>query len=162
MLTASLSNSYRKNGKKVYVYKVDSNKPAELEQYKQLQGDNHRTENPDGTGKSLYFLGEFDAAGRKRLIQPVIKLTITINNRIVVDDTAAEQKLMREIESHQAVEIAKAMAQQWISAPNQTVAAPVATPKPAVLPSPDEMNENIEQGVGAKAQVGAGVEDIDA
>lgn len=144
MLQATLSNSYRnKKGHKVYTYKV-SGSPKEIAAYKAAQGDNLRE---DELGNPLFFLTENDPDGNKRLIDPQIDLTITTNNRVVVDDIRAEQALMKKVREHEAVEIAKARAQRWVT-PQQarTIAvAPATQPEPAKLATPEEIIETINQ-----------------
>lgn len=77
MLTAKLDGSYRKaiTGTKVFRFVV-SGSESEIEAYKSAQEDNFRT---DEDGKPLFF--------STRYLSDNIKLIITENNNVVVDDT---------------------------------------------------------------------------
>lgn len=77
MLTAKLDGSYRKavTGTKVFRFVV-SGSESEIEAYKSAQEDNFRA---DEDGKPLFF--------STRYLSDNIKLIITENNNVVVDDT---------------------------------------------------------------------------
>ena len=77
MLTAKLDGSYRKavTGTKVFRFVV-SGSESEIEAYKPAQEDNFRT---DEDGTPLFF--------STRYLSDNIKLIITENNNVVVDDT---------------------------------------------------------------------------
>lgn len=161
MLTATLKGSYRskKSGQKVYTYEVDCT-PKEKAALKAAKGDYYRETE---TGIPLHFITEFDAAGEKRIIEPVVSLVITTNNLVVVDDTKQEQALMRDIKGHLAKSIADAKAAAWVRRPEARVnVAAGATSAPAgKLPSAQDLmnetgsNETANQNVNENVTEGA-------
>lgn len=107
MLQGTLNGAYRnKSGNRMYTYIV-SGTPSDIAAYKLAKGEyNVETDK----GEPLFFLPAKDAEGADRIIEPTIKLIITTNGRVVIDDIAAEQRLMKDTQSHVAVEWAKAIA----------------------------------------------------
>lgn len=82
MLVAKFLNYYRKSASSTVFRFVVSGTPEELATYKEIQGDNYRTDNV--TGKPLYFT--------TRYFDDTIKLVVTSNpetgdKRIVADDS---------------------------------------------------------------------------
>lgn len=78
MLTAKLVGNYRKKvtGKLVFRFQVNGTND-EIQQYKDCMGDNLVCD--DTTGKPLYFT--------TRYVSDNVKLLITSENKVVVDDT---------------------------------------------------------------------------
>ena len=111
MLKGSLRNSYRNaNGRKMYVFNV-SGSAKELEQYKEVQGNNYR-EDKD-TQVPLFFLSATDPNGNVNPnIDKSILLTITggDNPRVVVDSTQTEVDALRKAKELVPQELAKQMA----------------------------------------------------
>ena len=78
MLTAKLVSNYRKKVTGTLVFRFQVNGTAEeIQQYKDCMGDNLVLDNT--TGKPLYFT--------TRYVSDNVKLLITSENKVVVDDT---------------------------------------------------------------------------
>ena len=112
-----LSRSYTsKQGNKVFVYTVAGTE-AQLEEFKSVQGDNHRTD--DKTGEPLWFT--------TRCVGNSGTLIITTNGKVVPDMSAFDQaaSLAKQYGGNLGEELAKAAAAQLIGG-GTPVSAPVA------------------------------------
>ena len=159
MLKAILRSQYRSrnSGQKVFVYGVTGS-PAELEQYKTAQGTNLRevaAPAPDA-GTLLFFVTEFDADGVRRLIQKTMILTITTNNKVVVDDLIDKIARDQRVSLAQEAEEGKLRAQVSVF---RTVRAPVAAPVPAPVPAPASADALLDMSFET-AHIGAGADDL--
>lgn len=92
MLTAKLVGNYRKKVTGTLVFRFQVNGTAEeIEQYKTIMGDNLVLD--ETTGKPLYFT--------TRYVSDNVKLLVTSENKVVVDDTEIA-KLQSLVETYGA------------------------------------------------------------
>lgn len=118
MLKGTILSSYRssKTGKKVYVYAVTGT-PAEMAAYKEAKGQYWR-QDPE-TGNILHWYTPFAGTG----VQPSVKLTITRNGNVVIDDlqdTLSNEAKINELVNSERAKIRAAILEGTVS----TVAAP--------------------------------------
>lgn len=147
MLQGTLKSKYRsrRTNQFVYTYTV-TGKPKEIEQFTAAKGEFNVID--EESGAPLHFITEYDASGFKRLIQPVINLTITKNGNIVTDDMADELALNKQIKAVLADKIADKMADNYIrrQAPVQQAAVQNAGTNVKEVETPNDILEKIAQG----------------
>jgi len=119
-LSVKLQRSYKsKNGNRTFVYAV-SGKPADLDAYKEAQGDYYRED--DKTGQALWFT--------TRCIGKQGELLITDNGNVVPDMSAFDEaaSLAEQYGGNLGEQLAKEAAQRLLGGSRKTSSAP--TPEP--------------------------------
>ncbi len=119
-LSVKLQRSYKsKNGNRTFVYAV-SGKPADLDAYKEAQGDYYRED--DKTGQALWFT--------TRCIGKQGELLITDNGNVVPDMSAFDEaaSLAEQYGGNLGEQLAKEAAQRLLGGNRKTSSAP--TPEP--------------------------------
>lgn len=151
-LKAKLDSQYRHKDSKnlVYVYQVDGTQ-AEKDAYRAAKGS--RNVDDSETGNPLFFLGEFDANGMSRLIEPNISLIITRNNVVVIDDKAAKAAYQAQVKNLMAEKEAAVRATANVFRPQPigaTVRQVAAAGEVKALPTPEELLNNSKAEEGAE------------
>lgn len=157
MLQATLKSSYRnKSGNVMYVYNV-SGSIAEKAAYRAAKGE-FNVDNE--AGEPLFFLPAKDIDGDDRLIEPQLKLLITTTNKVVIDNLAAEQALMRDTKLHLAEKWADRLIAKKMGG-NRPKPVISTSSQPETLSTPaDLLDANNTQAEGAVSTVAEGTETI--
>ena len=171
MLKATLNGKYRKpSGQLVYTYTVTGT-AKELAAYKAAQADAVGKAVEDltlsATGQPLFWFVPNAVQGR--VARKTFNLTITVNNRIVIDDTI--EGVERDIKidemsmAHEARIIAEA--KLGLIQLGKPGGAPVAAPAPAAEKPAEDLPPVVDEVEAAAAElqqpvVAAGEEDLNA
>lgn len=149
-LKATVRSSYiKKDVGRIWVYGV-SGTPKEIAAYVAAKGDFNVN---DEAGMPLFFLTERDGAGAMRLIKPQIKLLITTNNRVVIDDQTEIVALHAHVELLLADKIAGHMADAMFKPATPTVRPAVAATPKQLQSAEDLLNDATNQTAGEGANV---------